>query len=46
MKDLRDGWYGNDAYHKWCAAGKPKTVEGMVDGEALTDEERSGWERF
>ena len=40
MKDLRDGWYGNDAYHKWCAAGKPKTVEGTVDGEALTDDER------
>jgi hypothetical protein len=40
MKDLRDGWYGNDAYHKWCAADRPKTVEGTVDGEALTDDER------
>jgi len=40
MADLRDGWYGNKAWRDWCAAGKPNTIEGTVDGQTLTEEER------
>ena len=40
MGDLRDGWYGNDAYHKWVRELKPIGRGPGGTGEPLTPEQR------
>ena len=40
MGDLRDGWYGNDAYHKWVSELKPIGRGPGGTGEPLTPEQR------
>ena len=39
MGDLRDGWYGNDAYHKWVSELKPIGRGPGGTGEPLTPEQ-------
>jgi hypothetical protein len=41
MGHLRDGWYGNDAYHEWIREGRPIGSGPGGTGEMLSVEQRA-----